>query len=461
MAPGSISDKPATTLARRLARWVVGLRYEDLSAEAVFHAKRCMLDTLGTQIRGATLPWIQPVYRYARSLGGDAATVTYHGDRLSAPYAAYVNSTFSYSCELQHHGSYGSAHPGVTVIPVIQALGEQLGSNGREMMVAMAAGYEVQGRFGAVLFAPLFKRHFHPQGVLGVFSAAAAAGRLLGLDETQMAHAFAIAGSHSSAILEYDQTGGEVKRIYGAMAARNGMQSAFLAKEGLTGPLSVFEGKRGIFASFGGMEADPGKILAGIGEPYCISLCRYRIYSTVAACHPTLDIVNDLVAAHRFDFRDVESIEVGMPEINLHHVISVKRPHDAMSAQASLGFSVGVLLVTGDNGLERYLDPALRNDSRVLAIVDKLQAHPLTDPSAPLFTRVKIRLKDGRALEGETTDYRGSEGMPFSDEIMENKFRGLAGVVLPKDRVDHIVRTVARLDELPSMSQLVPALIKN
>ena len=109
---------PGGTVASRLARWVTGLKYESLSPEVIFQAKRCMLDTLGVQIRGSTLPWIQPVYRYIRSLGGrEEATVTYHGDRLSAPYAAYANSTFSYSCELQHHGSFGSAHTGVIVVP--------------------------------------------------------------------------------------------------------------------------------------------------------------------------------------------------------------------------------------------------------------------------------------------------------------------------------------------------------
>src|SRR6266542_351756 len=112
------------TLATKLARWVIGLRYDDLSPDVVLHAKRCMLDTLGVQIRGATLPWIQPVYRYIRSSGGrEEATITYHGDRVTVPYAAYANSTFSYSCELQHHGTWGSAHPGVIVSPTIQALG--------------------------------------------------------------------------------------------------------------------------------------------------------------------------------------------------------------------------------------------------------------------------------------------------------------------------------------------------
>ncbi len=299
------------TIAARLARWVIGLRYEDLSPEVVFHARRCMLDVLGVQIRGATLPWVQPVYRYVRSLGGPTeATITYHGDRISTPYAAYANSTFSYSCELQHHGSLRSAHTGVIVVPTVQALGEKLGSTGRDAITAMVAGYEVQGRLGLALFEHALRRHFHPQGVLGVFSAAATAGKLLGLDEEQLVHAFGIAGSHASTILEYDQAGGEVKRTHGAIALRNGMQSAFLAKEGFTGPPSVFEGRRGIFAAFGGGEPDPELVLSDLGHPYCITRCRFRIYPTVGGLHTTLDVLDRMATEHSFDYQEVEGIKL-------------------------------------------------------------------------------------------------------------------------------------------------------
>ena len=447
------------TVAKRLAQWVVGLRYEDLSPEVVFQAKRCMLDTLGVQIRGATLSWIQPVYQYVRSFSGKGeATVTYHGDRLMAPYAAYANSAFSYSCELQHHGSFGSAHTGVIIVPTIQALGEKLGATGREVIAAMVAGYEVQGRLGQSLFKPAFQRHFHPQGLLGVFSSAASAGKLLGLDEEQQAHAFAIAGSHASSILEYDQAGGEVKRIHGAIALRSGMQSAFLAKEGFTGPLSVFEGRRGIFASFGGGEADPEGVFSEIGQPYCITLCRFRIYPTIGSCHTTLDILNDLMAEYSFDYRDVEAIRVDMPEFSVLHVGTVSRPHDVISAQASLGFSVGVRLVKGSNDLEMYIDPKLWRDPEILSVADKVKAYSLSVAAHPHLTRVEIRLKGGRVLEGEQEDVRGSETLPFSQEIIEAKFRRLAGVVLPEDQVEEIMHTVARTEELPSLLQLVPLL---
>lgn len=453
--------KPGATVATRLARWVTGLRFENLPADAVLHAKRCLLDTLGVQIRGATLPWVQPVYRTVRSAGGSPeATVTYHGDRLAVPYAAYANSAFSYSCELQHHGSFGSAHTGVIVVPAVQALGEKLGATGREIVSAMVAGYEVQGRLGAALFKPVFKRHFHPQGVFGVFSAAAAAGKLLGLDETQLAHAFAIAGSHASAILEYDQAGGEVKRIHGAIALRSGIQAACLAREGLTGPLTVFEGPRGIFASFGGGESDPEQLFAGTGQPLCITQCRFRVYPTIGSCHNALDIVDDLVSQHPFDFRDVEKIRVGMRELSVMHVTSISRPHDVISAQASLGYSLGVRLVKGSNDLEMYIDPALWRDPDILAVADRLEAYTLNVESQPRMTRVEIILKGGRVLAGEREDARGSEKFPFSQEVLDAKFRKLAGAMLPHQRVEQIMAQVSALERLESTRQLVPLLRK-
>jgi 2-methylcitrate dehydratase PrpD len=294
----------------------------------------------------------------------------------------------------------------------------------------------------------------------GPFGAAAAAGKLLGLDETQQAHAFAISGSHASSLLEYDQAGGEEKRIHGAMAARGGMQSAELAKAGLTGPLTVFEGRHGIFAAFGGAQPDPGQLFNELGPPYCITRCRYRIYPTIASCHNTLDIVNDLMREHSFDHRDVESIRVGMPERQITHVTTITRPHDVISAQASLGYSLGVRLVKGGNSLEMYINPELWRDPAVLAVADKLQPYAVAKESQPRYAKVEIKLKNGKVLEGEQGHIRGSEELPFSDEVIENKFRGLAEVVLPKDRVEQILQTVAGLENISSVSQLVAMLQK-
>jgi len=420
------------------------------------------------QLRGATLPWVEPAYLYARSMAGNGpATISYHGDRVHAPYAAYANSAFSYSCELQHHGSPESAHVGVIVVPVVQALGEETGASGKEIITAMVAGYEAQGRLGAAIFKPEFQRHFHSrerhfhlQGMLGVFGAAAAAGKLLGLNEEQQTHAFAIAGSHASGLLEYDQAGGEVKRIHGAIGARNGMQSAMLARVGLTGPLSVFEGRHGFFAAFGGAPPSrPDTLFADCGDPYCITRCRYRIYPTIGTCHSPLDIVGDLMEEHSFHHSEVASVRVGLDERGLLHVGSIKRPHDVISAQASLAYSVGVRMVKGSNNLEMYLDPGLWRDTDILSVADRVQGYVVEKPGLPRYAHVEIRLKNGTVLAGELAHTRGSAQAPFSDEIMADKFRTLAAVVLPRDRVAAIMRAVSSLESL-SMRELAPLLRK-
>ena len=455
------------TAAQRLARWVVGLRYEDLTPEAVYHAKRCMLDTLGVQLRGATLPWVQPAYLYARSIvGNGVATISYHGERVHAPYAAYVNSGFSYSCELQHHGSPGSAHTGVIVVPVVQALGEQLGASGKDIITAMVAGYEAQGQVGAALFKPEFQRHYNPkerhfhlQGMMAPFGAVAAAGKLLGLNQEQQVHAFAIAANLASGVLEYDEGGGEEKRLHGAMGARSGMQAAMQAKLGLTGPISVFEGRHGYFAAFGGARpAQP--LFTELGKPYCITRCRYRIYSCVGCSHSPIDIIAELMKTHAFHHRDVASVRVGLYERGLMHTGSIRRPHDVMSAQASLPYCVAVRLVKGSNSLEMYLDHTLWHDPDILSLVDRVEAYAVVKPDLPRYTHVEIKLKNGKVLAGELDYTPGQEEAPFSDEIMADKFRTLTQVVLPRERVEAIMQAVNRLDSIASMSELVPLLQK-
>jgi 2-methylcitrate dehydratase PrpD len=452
---------------QRLARWVVALRYEDLPPQVLHHAKRAMLDTLGVQIRGAILPWVQPGYLYARSIGGnDVATITYHGDKVHAPYAAYANSGFSYSCELQHHGSPGSAHTGAIVGPVIQALGELYDSSGKEIITAMVAGYEAQGQVGAALYQPQYhrhhnprERHFHLQGMMAPFSAAAAAGKLMGLNEEEQTHAFAIAANLASGVLEYDEGGGEEKRLHGAMGARSGIQACIQARFGLTGPLSIFEGRHGYFAAFGGNKPRE-TLFTELGREYCITQCRYRIYSCIGCSHSPIDITADLMKKHDFHYRDVEKVRVGLYERGMMHTGSIRRPHDMMSAHASLPYSVALRLVKGSNSLETYHDPDLWRDPEVLAVTDRVDTHAVVKEGFPRYTIVEIKLRNGRTLAGELDYTPGQVEAPFSDELIEEKFRDLVKPVLPRDRIEALMETISRLETLKSMRELVPLLLK-
>src|SRR5262249_50870311 len=159
-------------------------------------------------------------------------------------------------------------------------------------------------------------------------------------------------------------------------------------------------------------------------------------------CHSPLDIIGDLMREYSFHHGEVESVSVGLDDGGLLHVGSIKRPHDVISAQASLAYSVGVRLVKGGNSLEMYVDPALWRDPEILAIADRVEGYAVEKPDLPRYARVEIRLKSGRVLAGEMADTRGSERFPFSDDIMADKFRTLAQAVLPGDRVERIMQAV-------------------
>ena len=450
------------TLAKQLAQWVVDLDYSDIPSDTLLHVKRCLLDNIGVQLRGSILPWVRPAYEYARSTSTPSsdhyAAVSYYGDRMSAEYAAFANSAFSYSCELQHHGAPRSAHPGVIVIPTAMAIAEELDINGRDLATAIVAGYEVQGRLGAAAFDAILKNHFHPQGVLGVFSATAVAGKLLGLNSDKLAHAFGIAGSYASSILEYDHAGGEVKRIHGSMAARNGIQSAKMAELGLTGPLTVFEGENGVFSSFADGNVAVEGVLEEIGYPFCISHCRFRVYPTIGACHNSLDIVHDLLATHDIDYKQIDAIAVQMNPEMVAHVASVIRPHDVISAQASLGYSIATLLVMGDNDLDRYFSAESWANPIILGVADKVAATALEDPANLLMTRLQIKFKDGQLICGEQIEPRGSESSPFPTSVLEAKFRALVEPVLGRARANVILESLQAFETLDSLRELTPML---
>jgi hypothetical protein len=119
-----------------------------------------------------------------------------------------------------------------------------------------------------------------------------------------------------------------------------------------------------------------------------------------------------------------------------------------------------VRLVKGSNDLEMYINSELWQDPEVLSMADKVQAYSLPQGSGRRPARVEIKLKDGRVLEGQQKDARGSPALPFAPEVLEAKFRRLAGAVLPEEQVEQMIGTVARLERLSSVSQLVRLLLK-
>ena len=453
----------ANTIAEQLSRFVIGLRFEDLPASAIARAKQLILDQIGCELVGSTMTWVEPAVRLAElSLGAaPESTVVNRNLRLPAAEAAFVNATFGHACELDDT-AYGSAgHIGSAVVPAALAMGERHRIDGKSFVTAVIAGYEVMYRLLAAVAPHNSERGFHSQSIAGTFGAAAVAGKILGLDEAQMTNALSVAGSHSSGTMEYDQSGGEVKRVHAGIAARGGVHAALLAGFGLTGPATIVEGKRG-FAFVFSDKRDLTRLTDGLGEELCIHNCGFKMYPAVGMSHTSISAAARLAATHRIDPARIRHISIRMAPTGAQHCGAIYQPSDATGAQFSVRFSVALALCKGRNTLSDYLDPANWSDPAIVSVINKIEVGELEEAKGPMLrlAEVDIEMADGQIFRDREEQMCGSVKNPASDDDIRAKMIGLARTAFPMDRIQRIVAAVEQIEmieELRTLTDLLAA----
>jgi 2-methylcitrate dehydratase PrpD len=442
-------------VARRLADWTVELSDDALPPPVVRRAKQCLLDQIGIQLRGATLPQVQSVRSMVQAMGGaPQSTVALHAFKTSMPYAAYVNGTFGHSCEFDD-SHFHCGHPGVCVIPAALAVAEHRRSTGRDLLTAVVAGYQAQAASVGPIHKGTLTLGWHGTKVGGVFGAAAAAAKLLGLGAAQTAHALSVAASDASGTMEYDQSGGEVKRLHAGSASRSGVQAALLAELGMTGPSAIFEGKRGIYKLFGdGRAPDIDRFWDG---HFHILDTMFKLYPAVGTVHAPLNALAELMQQWNFGADDVEGIDVGLAEWAIPHGAAITRPSDSLGAQFSLAFSLALRLVERSNDIQLYLDPLRWSDPRILAVADKVKPHAIRfEPGAcELGAEVQVRLRSGERHAFFQHAPRGYPENPASDEDLKSKFLGLVEGLIPDAQAHEIIALIEDLERLPDVTPLV------
>jgi len=452
----------ATGITEKLAAHAVKARYQDLPPEAIEKAKDCILDQIGVELIGSTLEWNRIAYQYVADMGGRGeSTVVNYGIKVPALDAAFVNATFGQGCELDDVGFAAGGHPSAATVPVALAMGEKLRSTGKDFLTAVVVGCDVMYRLLAAVRPSSGRRGFHSHGIGAPFGAMATAARLLGLNDGQMLHAFGIAGMHSSGTMEYDQTGGEVKRVIAGIGARSGIQAALLAQRGLTGPPTIIEGKRGFLKVFAD-EVEPDEITRGLGRDFKIMRIWFKIYPCVATVQGVIYTLSKLIEEHRFGADDIDEIRVGISDTSLSHGGAIYEPRDTASAQFSLPFSLAIRLLKNDNDLSFYMDPKLWSDPKVLALAKKVKSY--ADPNAKkdqnYNTTMEVKLTNGRSYKAFEAYPPGSPLNMVSREVLREKFRKMARTVLSEQRIDTVIDAVDRLESCDDTAQLLRLVVQ-
>lgn len=254
-----MTDDPAWPLARHVCR----TGYTDLPRSAVASARRDILDTLGCMLGGSGSPGIDALFAVVSRWGGLAESrILLRGIRLPAPQAALLNASMGHALDFDDTlDTGGSIHPGVSVLGAALAVCDsrpstsaQGGVTGRDILLAVALGLDISCR---IALASTLDRGWHRTAAIGVFGAATAAGKLLGLTPQQMLAAFSIAYSHAAGNRQCILDGALTKRMQAGQAAGAGVFSAVLAQTGFTGARNIFNGRFGFFELYQPNGYDP------------------------------------------------------------------------------------------------------------------------------------------------------------------------------------------------------------
>ena len=415
------SRNSATTAAHRIAEFAVGLTYEKIPPEVIERAKDCVIDTVGACVFGSQLPWTRTVIEYARRNSAPGECSIFGTPiKVRAPFACLSNGASAHAFELDClcepsvgiHPSAALAVPGLA-----PAMGRKL--NGKQLLSAIVAGYEVLYRIGDAANQSIEKVGFHSPGVVGVYGTAVVIGRLFDHDAKQMANAFGIAGSMSSGLMEFSRTGGMVKRLHLGRAAEGGFMAAVLARDGYTGPEGVFEGKFGLLNTFC-RDADPARLTKDFGSTWHVLKNKIKRY----ACHSTAQVpvtlALELKAKHGLSGDDVARITIAGNEktVSYHNITE---PKDLTMMQYSVPFCVALALYL-DPTDPRVFSEANLNDPKIRALSKSAQLVPLKTAHAAPASRVTLHLKNGKEVAAEGHDFKGTPTMPLTRGELLEKF---------------------------------------
>ena len=427
--------------AFRLADHVAAIGFDALPRSAIEAAQRDILDTFGCMLGGTGAPGIDAIHALLADWGGRAESrVLLRGHSLPAPQAAMMNASAGHALDFDDtHDGAGSIHPGVSVLAACLAMADRLGGvSGQDFVLAVALGLDVSCR---IALASTLDRGWHRTAAIGVFGAAAASGKLLGLSGEQMRHALGIAYSHAAGNRQCILDGALTKRLQAGQAARDGVFSAILAQRNFTGAHNIFGGRFGFMELYQPNGADPSLLLKDLGTAFRGEGLSFKPYPCGRPLHGAIDAALAVRAA--LDIRGGDDIaDITIEADPAGHADQFqsgpykRRPTQVVEAQFAQPFLVACALV---HGRVSIADVAGLGDPDVLALSDRIQG--TVRPDRKKWLSISARHTDGRTVTVEATAPIGSPEKPLDTDRLAAKFRDNAANARIPITQDAVART--------------------
>jgi 2-methylcitrate dehydratase PrpD len=449
------------TATARLAEFVVKTTLRDCPDAAVVQVRRAALDTLGVMLAGAAEPVAASVRAVARAEGGaPLCTVIGTSMRTAPTWAALANGAAAHAHDFDDTNFALLGHPSAPLLATALAAAEAEPADGAAVTLAYLVGFEVSVALGLALNPEHYTRGWHATSSIGTLGCAAAAASVLRLDAVQTRHALGLAASLASGLKE--NFGSMTKPFHAGHAARNGVFAAMAAREGLTASDSALDGRQGYGAAFGQAPLAPAAFDA-LGQRWQVLASGIAIkpYPSCALTHSAIDALLELRTRHNLGADQVAEIEVGVnevvPDVLRHHA-----PTNGLERKFSMQFCAAAALGAGRVDLTTFDDGPVA-DAGTRQLMDRVRM--VVDPTLPgglehhAWSRVTIRLRDGRSLDSPPRGASGHPDQPLSDAQLREKFLACAVPVLGAGEADGVAAQLAHLEDIPDVRALTARLV--
>lgn len=435
-------------LVQDFGLFAASTRFEDLPKDVCEAVKFRVLDTFGAALAGFHLGLHEPLATVIRSCGD--ATIWGAGWRYAPRDASLLNSFLAHCCYIEDGSRHTGGHPSSVVIPSAFVLAETNAATGRDLIAAVAVGYEVFLRLGRTIYPAVVKRGFQSTAVLGAVSSAAACGSILRLDATAASHALGIACNLGVGLKEALKSSAS-QPLQVARSCEAGHLSALYAAAGAEGAKTIVE--NGFFPAFAGNVSDQ-TATNELGARFRISETYVKIHGGCRGNHAPVDAVRAIVANNGLRAEVIDHIDVAIDSVT--YAGEIHNPTTGSQAQFSVAFAVAVAIVEGDASVLQYTNEKL-SQKAIQSLMQRVRVSvdPALDAGYPdkRGAHVAITLRNGRRYAHHLDNARGEPEDPLSTADIRKKFMTIADQVLGVG-ADRVCDRILNLENLDSIDEL-------
>ena len=450
----------AEMLSKTLSEWASSLKYEDLTPDAIHSAKAFLYDSLGCAFGGALLEDSKiAVDHIAEKESKPECTVFGFGTKTHAVDAAFLNALMIRAMDYNDiYWKQDPSHPS-DLIPAASVLCERLDLSGKDLILGIVLGYEVEMRLCEFAMPGIRERGWH-HATLTAYAAPLVAGRMLDLDVGKMQHALGISASrHFTLGAAVAGKLSMMKNTVDPMATRAGVESALLAQRGYSGPENVLDGKEGMFHCLG-PDWDNDKLIGGLGDEFKIKDCGMKAYPTEALTHTPITATLYLLREHNIPAEDVKEVRIETIA-RAADILSDPAKYDPQTKEAadhSLPYCIAAALadhkVTPEQFKEeKIMEPRLRAQLPKVKVIANEEFEKLFPKIQPC--RVEIETTDGKLFDRRIDIPKGDARDPMTEEELTIKFDALSSSSLGVERRQELRKAVFTLESCERVRDLI------